>query len=41
MSLETVPKKSNFVHIGASFFNLQQTTEKQLNYSTYVPINGQ
>ncbi len=41
MSLETVPKKWHFAHIGASFSTLQQTTEKQLNYSAYVPVNDQ
>ncbi len=33
-------KKKHFAHIGASFSNLQ-TTEKQLNYRAYVPVNGQ
>ncbi len=41
MFLETVPKKLHFANIGASFFNLQQTTGKQLNYSAYIPKNGQ
>ncbi len=41
MSLETVPKKLNFAHIGASYSNLQKPTEKQLNYSAYVSVNGQ
>ncbi len=41
MSLETVPKKWHFVNIGASLFNLQQTTGKQQNYSAYIPKNGQ
>ncbi len=41
MSLETVHKKLHLAHIGASFSNLQKPTEKQLNYSAYVPINSQ
>ncbi len=41
MSLETVPKKLHFAHIAASFSNLQKPIEKQLNYSAYVPVNGQ